>query len=106
MQSYKPPKAVQAAARTGLRVRANMPPSRRGGTDVGVARARDLAGGKSIPLSTIKRMYSFFARHEGNKSTWGGEWTPHKIAWYLWGGDAGFAWVKSILARHERDGKG
>jgi hypothetical protein len=102
MQSYTPPEAVRAAARRALQVRANTPPSRRGGTEVGVARGRDLAAGKNIPLETIKRMFSFFSRHEKNKSTWNGEWTPHRIAWNLWGGDAGYAWVKGILAKQDK----
>ena len=71
----------------------------RGGTEVGVARARDIANGKNLSLDTIKRMSSFFARHE--KSTKGGEGfkpsqdgfpSAGRIAWALWGGDAGQSW--------------
>ena len=32
----------------------------RGGTEVGVARARDISNGKNLSIRTIKRMYSFF----------------------------------------------
>ena len=32
----------------------------RGGTAIGIARARDIVNGKELPLETVKRMYSFF----------------------------------------------
>jgi len=62
--SYSPPQGVRDAARRGLELRRKF---KRGGTLVGVARARDLSNGKSIPLVTIKRMVSFFARHAVDK---------------------------------------
>lgn len=81
----------------------------RGGTAVGVARARDIANGKNLSESTIKRMYSFFSRHQ--KSTKGGkgfkpdqEGFPSggRIAWALWGGDAGFSWSKKKVEEIKR----
>jgi hypothetical protein len=50
-------------------------------------------------------MHSFFARHEVDKQGTG--FTPSedgfpsngRIAWALWGGDAGFTWSKSITER-------
>ena len=41
--------------------------SERGGTAVGVARARDIKNRKQLSISTVKRMRSFFARHEVDK---------------------------------------
>ena len=57
----------------------------RGGTDVGVARARDIANGKNLSDETVKRMYSFFSRHENNKAEhfrWGrrGRRWPYSLA--------------------------
>jgi hypothetical protein len=64
----------------------------RGGTAVGVARARDISNRKNLSASTVKRMHSFFSRHEGNQA--GGEDDAGYIAWLLWGGDAGKSWSK------------
>lgn len=93
-----PPASVAAAARRGLELRAEQPPSNRGGTAVGVARARDLANRRGISLSTLKRMVSFFARHEVDKSGegWGKDSKGYQ-AWLLWGGNPGRAWATKIL---------
>lgn len=98
MKSFIPPAEVQANARRALEVRASKPPSERGMLDEGISRARDLSNGRAIPLETIKRMYSFFERHEVDKQgsswdTYGKGWQ----AWMGWGGDAGRRWVKRIL---------
>ena len=72
----------------------------RGGTAVGVARARDLKNKKDLSISTIKRMFSFFSRHEIDKKAEGfrpgekGYPSNGRIAWSLWGGDSGFSWSK------------
>ena len=100
MKSYTPPYKVQYNAKLALEVRRSKPPSERGMIEVGLARARDLSNGRSISLNTIKRMYSYFSRHEIDKqgSTWsdrGRGWQ----AWMGWGGDEGFAWSKYILRR-------
>jgi len=98
VKSFIPPAEVQANARRALEVRATKPPSERGMLDEGISRARDLSNGRAIPLETIKRMYSFFERHEVDKQgsswdTYGKGWQ----AWMGWGGDAGRRWVKRIL---------
>jgi len=93
-----PPKGVQEAAEQGLEYRREYG---RGGTDTGIARARDLAAGKGIPPDTLARMRSFFARHEQNrvppteKTEPDGGPTNGWIAWQLWGGDAGRRWAES-----------
>ena len=72
----------------------------RGGTEVGVARARDLKNRANLSIETIKRMFSYFSRHEVDKEAEGfrsgedGYPSAGRIAWGLWGGDAGFAWTK------------
>jgi len=99
---YTPPADVRAAAARGLELRREF---NRGGTAVGVARARDLSNGKSISLQTIRRMVSYFARHAVDKRP---DWsnpsdpTPGYIAWMLWGGDAGKRWANSINTRMKK----
>lgn len=96
---YVPPQAVRAAAKRGLELRAKY---NRGGTSVGVARARDLSNGKAVSYETIKRMNSFFARHEVDKKGEGwGKDSAGYIAWLLWGGDAGWSWAKRIIREYE-----
>ena len=105
MPSFKPPQGVQNAAKRSLELRRSVSPSRRGGTAVGIARARQLSSGSSVSLETIKRMVSFFARHEVDKKAKGfrkgekGYPSRGKIAWELWGGDAGKRWADSIWKR-------
>ena len=98
-----PPEAVQAAARRGLELRAEQPPSNRGGTKIGLRRAAQLANGQPVSLSTLKRMSSFFARHAVNKSApgWGVD-SPGYQAWLLWGGNPGRAWAARMIRRLER----
>ena len=102
---FSPPQKVRSNAARGLELRRKFG---RGGTEVGFARARDLSNGKSIPLETINRMVSYFARHEVDKKgeNWGDASNPSKgyIAWLLWGGDAGKAWANSIAEREKKKG--
>tara|TARA_Y100000004_G_scaffold41133_1_gene44687 strand:- start:780 stop:2813 length:2034 start_codon:yes stop_codon:yes gene_type:complete len=95
---FTPPKGVQDAARRGLEVRATKPPSQRGGTDVGLARARDLSNGEQLSPDTVKRMLNYFTRHEVDKqgSTWSEQGKGWQ-AWMLWGGDAGFTWSRKVV---------
>lgn len=92
----KPTRAMAAAARKGLRLRAEFG---RGGTAVGVARARDLQNRVTLSESTILRMHSYFARHavDAQAPGWESETDPSAgwIAWLLWGGDAGRDWAKA-----------
>lgn len=94
---YRPPQAARAAARRGLALRREYG---RGGTAVGVARARDIANGRSLSLDTIGRMVSFFARHSAYKSSHGQSPPANsEISWLLWGGDAGEAWANRVYKR-------
>lgn len=95
---FTPPKGAQESAKRALEVRADKPPSQRGMTPVGIARARDLANGQSLSPETVRRMLNYFTRHEVDKkgSTWnmkGKGWQ----AWNGWGGDAGFSWARKVV---------
>ena len=95
---FTPPQGVRDAARRGLEVRASKPPSQRGGTEIGVARARDLANGRTVSPDTARRMKAYFDRHEVDKQgeTWdeqGKGWQ----AWHLWGGDPGRSWSAKLV---------
>jgi hypothetical protein len=101
---FTPPAGVRKEARKGLEWRSEYG---RGGTAVGVARARDLANGREISPSTARRMASYFARHEVDKK--GEGWSPGedgfpsagRIAWALWGGDAGQSWSSKLVKQME-----
>jgi len=76
---------------------------------IGVARARDLANLKELSPETIKRMVSFFARHEVDKQGKGfyaeddGYPSAGRIAWGLWGGDPGRTWAQKMVRQIERN---
>lgn len=89
--SFDVPERVRANARRGLELRRE---HGRGGTAVGVARARDLSEG-SVSRKTIGRMRSFFARHAVDSEHRDDETSAANIAWLLWGGDSGRRWVES-----------
>ncbi len=83
----------------------------RGGTEVGVARARDIKNRVNLSIRTIKRMFSYLSRHEVDKEGQGfykgdeGYPSAGRIAWALWGGDAGFAWTKRKIKEIEKEEK-
>jgi HK97 family phage prohead protease len=92
-----PPKSAQNNAERGLELRRKWG---RGGTAVGVARARDISNGASLSRETIARM-SAFERHRQNyqpdkREADGGE-TAGTIAWLLWGGTSGIEWARRKL---------
>lgn len=96
---YVPPQSVCSNAKRGLELRDKYG---RGGTAVGVARARDLSGGRSVSYDTIKRINSYFSRHEVDKKGEGwGKDSAGYIAWLLWGGDAGWSWARGIIRSEE-----
>jgi hypothetical protein len=100
---FVPPQEVRSNAKRGLELREKYG---RGGTAVGVARARDLSNGKALSLDTINRMISYFARHEVDKKGegWGVDSAGY-IAWLLWGGDAGRSWANKIKREQENKEK-
>lgn len=101
----RPPATVAAAARRGLDLRREFG---RGGTAVGVARARDLLNRRTLSVETARRMVAYFERHEidldapsakpGNP----GYPSAGRIAWLLWGGDAGRTWARKIVRQQQR----
>jgi len=114
-KTFKPPVNVAKEAEKGLEYRkkaggegglSNKEASK-AGVGSGVQRAVNLKNRDEITLSTIKRMSSFFARHEKNKSV-----SPEnkdepwkdkgRVAWLLWGGDSGKKWVDDILSNLEK----
>jgi HK97 family phage portal protein len=103
-KSYPVTSGMRDEARRGLAWREEFG---RGGTEVGVARARDISNGKNLSLDTVRRMNSYFARHEVDKSGAGfspgetGYPSAGRIAWALWGGDAGQRWARAIIEREE-----
>lgn len=101
--SYDAPDAARNAARRALEVRETKPPSQRGMTPTGVARARDLANGRRLSLETVRRMKAYFDRHQGDKQgqTWDNQ-GPGWQAWMGWGGDAGWRWVTRIVEQANR----
>ena len=90
----------------------------RGGTAVGVARARDIGNMVSLSPDTVGRMNSFFARHRvdldavGARSGDEGYPSAGAIAWMLWGGDpnnpegAGVAWASRKAEELAGESKG
>jgi hypothetical protein len=98
MPTWRPPVEVARAARRGLELRAEQPPSNRAGTPVGLARASQLANRRPVSLETLRRMRSYFARHAVDKEGegWGRDSKGYQ-AWLLWGGDPGRAWANRIL---------
>lgn len=98
-EGFSPTAAMKTEAQRGLDWRREFG---RGGTEIGIARARDIVSGKNLPLATVNRMVSFFARHEVDKKAEGfspgeeGYPSNGRIAWALWGGDAGKSWSEKI----------
>mgnify|MGYP005996089675 CR=1 FL=1 len=100
----RPTDAMVAEAQRGLEWRREFG---RGGTQVGVSRARDIVNRRDLSLETLRRMRSYFARHEVDKQGEGwargddGYPSAGRIAWALWGGDAGRAFADRELRKAE-----
>lgn len=119
MPSYPTTRAMQAAARKGLRLRREF---KRGGLSTqeagkqgigsGVARARDIASGRDLPIETWKRIRGYFQRHRSDKDAagspargfFGDDMNPSAgyVAWLLWGGDTALKTAERIIAQDER----
>ena len=107
----KPTEQMAALAERGLRLREE---HGRGGTEVGVARARDIKNRANLSPETVSRMASFFSRHrvdlDAPAAKPGHDEYPSAgvVAWLLWGGDpanpdeAGAAWAERKVAEIER----
>ena len=94
-------KQMRRAAGRGLELRRKY---KRGGTRKGYTMARRIVEGVRIHPDNIRDMYAFFERFSGEANrqkgtdAWslGGDRPPSnlRIAWDLWGGDAGHAWSR------------
>lgn len=93
---FTPTLKMAANAKRGLKLREKFG---RGGTEVGVKRAHQLADRKAVTAADVKSMHSYFARHSVDKDGkgWGDTKDPSAgyIAWLLWGGDDGKKWADS-----------
>ena len=73
------------------------------------ARASQIVAKEKLSPSTVKRMFSFFSRHESDKEAQGfrpgedGYPSNGRIAWALWGGDAGFSWSRKVAGQIDRE---
>jgi hypothetical protein len=103
-EGYKPTSGMQSAARRAIKLK-EQGKAKGAGTMVGWTRAGQLARGETLSLSTVKRMYSYFSRHEVDKKgkDWDNAENPSngKIMWLAWGGDAGFSWSRKIVNREK-----
>ena len=104
--TYEPPQGVQDAAARALEWIAEGFAGD-GFTDVGRARASQLAAGEPVSRETIGRMANYFGRHasdrdaEGFNSGEDGYPTPGRVAWDAWGGDPGRTWSTGIIDAEE-----
>ena len=107
-ETFVPPMDVRVAARRALDW-ISEGKAGDGFTGIGRSRAGQLASGEGVSLATLKRMKSFFARHEVDKEAIGfsqgekGFPSAGRVAWDAWGGDDGFTWAKTMIARAEKE---
>lgn len=101
-ETFTPNAGMKAAARRALRWKEEGKATG-AGTPVGWGRATDIVAGRSMSLSVVRRMYSFFSRHEVDKKGKDFYNTSNpsngRIMWDAWGGDAGFTWSRGIVNR-------
>jgi hypothetical protein len=104
-EGYSPPQGARNAAKRAIRWKEEGK-AKGAGTSVGWTRAGQLSRGETLSLDTVKRMYSYFSRHEVDKKGKDFYNTSNpsngRIMWDAWGGDAGFTWSRRIADR-ERD---
>jgi hypothetical protein len=103
-EGYKPTAGMKSAANRAIRWKEEGKATG-AGTAVGWTRAGQLSRGETLSLSTVKRMYSFFSRHEVDKKGKDFYNTSNpsngRIMWDAWGGDAGFSWSRKIVEREK-----
>ena len=100
--TYVPTKEIAAEAQKALDYREKYPDEVKAGTRVGWTRANQLAKREKVSFDTVKRMHSFFSRHDGNeKVNSENKDTPYKdngfISFLLWGGEPGKKWAEKII---------
>ena len=101
-----PTEGMVAEAKKGLEWRKEFG---RGGTIIGATRANQLVRKERLSPSVVRRMKSFFARHEVDKRAEGfrpgekGYPSNGRIAWALWGGDPGQTWSYKKVEQLDRE---
>ena len=104
--SYRPTDAMVNNARRALRWKDD---GEDGGTIIGLTRANQIVNLENLSEETVVRMFSFFSRHEVDKQADGfysgqdGYPSNGRVAWDLWGGDAGFTWSRNIVQKLKDD---
>lgn len=102
---YTIPRGVQVEAKKGIEWRKE---HKRGGTPVGLNTARTLAKGGQIGIEKVRHIAKYFPRHEIDGKAQGyqpgekGFPSRGRIAWALWGGDAGWRWAQAIVERENK----
>jgi HK97 family phage prohead protease len=103
---FKPTESMANEAQKGLDWRKEFG---RGGTNVGSTRASQLIKRENLSPRTVKRMHSYFSRHEVDKQGEGfspgekGYPSAGRIAWALWGGDPGQSWARKKAGQIDRE---
>ena len=95
-----------AEAKKGIKWREKY---KRGGTRVGIIRARQIVNEKKLTPETWKRVKSYLARHQVDKKGQG--WSPGeegfpsagRIAYALWGGDPAVTRSNKIVKQLQSD---
>lgn len=104
-ETFSPSAGMKSAARRALKWKEEGKATG-AGTPVGWGRASDIVAGRPMSLSVVRRMYSFFSRHEVDKKGKDFNNTANpsngRIMWDAWGGDAGFSWSRSIVNRYAK----
>lgn len=97
--TFPVPSDVARNAREGLALRKHF---KRGGTEVGVERAKQLSTGKpAVTLRDIVYIRAYFRRHIVDvRPDWEERATAGYIAWMLWGGTAARDWAERLYAQH------
>ena len=109
--TVRPTPAMRRAAKWALEQRAAAPPSKRAGTPVGIARARDLAANRPLSVDTLKRIRDFVNRSASTADAQPardeqGHVPKAKQALGLWGarrGTEGAKWAAKQIRRLEGD---
>ena len=105
-QERTPTDGMATEARRALDWRAE---GHSGGEDNTVERARSIANGEPLGADTVRRMHAFFARNASYPQQPGfspgddGYPSASRVAWGLWGGDAGASWSGKLVDRMNRE---
>lgn len=102
---YKTNSSMRYAAKRSLVERKMYSAKHMPMTPVGVARARQIASGKPIPLKDVIAINAFHKRHAKNYSNAidsKGRHTRGRISIDGWGGLAGKAWANNIVSKYRK----